>query len=67
MRVNEKNMCKSETDIEAIKAAKILVEYCKNNTDLCNTCPFYAMDSREWSGCVLSCNTPEDWEIEAYE
>lgn len=29
-------MCKGEMDIAAIQAAKTLVEYCKNNTDLCD-------------------------------
>ena len=33
-------MCKGEMDIAAIQVAKTLVEYCKNNTDLCDTCPF---------------------------
>lgn len=49
--------------LEAIIAAKTLVEYCKNNTDLCDTCPFHIMDNSEWRGCVLSCDIPEDWEI----
>lgn len=62
-KVREVNMCKGEMDIAAIQAAKTLVEYCKNNTDLCDTCPFYIMDNSEWRGCVLSCDIPEDWEI----
>ena len=60
-------MCKGEMDIAAIQAAKTLVEYCKNNTDLCDTCPFYIMDNSEWRGCVLRCDIPEDWEIREYE
>ena len=57
-------MCKSETDIEAIKAAKTLVDYCKEHTNLCQDCPFYMMDNSEWNGCVLGYSIPEDWEIE---
>lgn len=49
--------------LEAIIAARTLIEHCKNNTDLCDTCPFYIMDNSEWCGCVLSCDIPEDWEI----
>lgn len=58
----------NKKDIEAIKAAKTLVEYCKDNTNnLCWDCPFYAKNNSEWIGCVLSHGIPEDWEIEAHE
>lgn len=60
-------MCKSETDIEAIKAAKTLVDYCKNYTNTCQDCPFYTMDNSEWTGCVLEADIPEGWEIREYE
>lgn len=57
----------NKKDIEAIMAARTLIEYCKNNTDLCNSCPFYAMDNTKRRGCVLSCDIPEDWEVEEYD
>lgn len=60
-------MCKSETDITAIKAAKTLVEYCKDHTDSCAGCPFYMIDNDEWTGCVLEADIPEGWKIGEYE
>ena len=35
----EENMCKSETDIEAIKHAKAIMEYCEKHEN-CKDCAF---------------------------
>lgn len=54
--------------LEAIAAARTLIEYCKDNTNnLCWDCPFYRKNNSEWTGCLFSGNIPEDWEIEEYE
>lgn len=56
-------MCKSEMDIAAIQAAKTLIEYCKEHTNSCGDCPFYARNNGEWHGCALGYDIPEMWEI----
>lgn len=53
----------NKKDIEAIMAAKTLVEYCKNNTDLCDSCPFYTKDIGELTDCLFGYDIPEDWNI----
>ena len=53
--------------LEVIKAAKTLIEHCKDHTNSCGDCPFYTKNNSEWTGCMFSCNIPEDWEIEEYE
>mgnify|MGYP004536524771 CR=1 FL=1 len=53
--------------LEAIMAARTLIEYCKDHTNTCSDCPFYAKDNSEWTGCIFNCGIPEDWEIENYE
>lgn len=52
---------------EAITAAKTLIEYCKLNADLCNSCPFHTKDIGELTDCLFGYDIPEDWEIEEYE
>lgn len=52
---------------EAIMTAETLIEYCKDHTNTCKDCPFYARNNSEWTGCLLACSIPEDWEIEAHE
>lgn len=49
--------------LEAIKAAKTLIEYCKDNTNLCRGCPFYGKNNNEWNDCLFGYGIPEDWEI----
>ncbi len=53
----------NKTDIEVIKAAKILVDYCKNHTNTCKDCPFYMMHNN----CALGYDIPEGWEVREYE
>lgn len=53
--------------LEAIIAARTLIEYCKDHTNSCGDCPFYIMDNSEWRGCIFGYSIPEDWEIEASE
>lgn len=53
--------------LEAIMAARTLIEYCKANTNLCWDCPFYAKGNSEWTDCIFGYGVPEDWEVAANE
>ena len=56
----------TKRDIEAIKAAKTLVDYCKNHTNTCEDCPFYTRNN-EWINCMFEGDIPEGWGIGEYE
>lgn len=53
--------------LEAIMAARTLIDYCKDHTNLCWDCPFYTKDNSKWTGCIFGYSIPEDWEIETNE
>lgn len=53
--------------LEAIMAARTLIEYCKENTNLCVDCPFHTKDNGELTDCLFGYGIPEDWEVEEYE
>lgn len=49
--------------LEAIMAARTLIEYCKDHTNSCRDCPFHSISNGGWTGCMFSYGIPEDWNI----
>ncbi len=48
--------------LEAIMAARTLIDYCKDHTNTCKDCPFYI--NGEWTSCMFEGDIPEGWGLE---